>query len=91
VFAFHIGYEHFRLRNRAIRVALHATAAVAIGAFLLAATAIMHAFTAASHAPYRQYLLALVLWPIFTAVPAFLVSIVIAAVLDRFPKRRFAE
>ena len=91
VFALHIAYEHFGLRNRTIRVASHVTAAVAIGAFLLAATAIIHALTAVSHAPYWQYLLALVLWPIFTAVPAFLVSIVIAAVLDRFPGRRFAE
>src|SRR5262249_21672784 len=69
VFAAHIGYEHFRLGDSPRALALHSAAAVALGAFMLAAAAMVHAATAASHAPYWQFLLALVLWPIITALP----------------------
>jgi hypothetical protein len=87
VFAFHIGYEHFRLKSKPLVTALHTTSAVAFGAFLLAVRAAIHALTAESHVPFWQYLLAFVLWPIFTAIPAFIVSFVIAAVLARFSPR----
>jgi len=80
-FAAHIGYEHFRLRDSPRATALHAAAAVAVGAFLLAAAATVHAATVVSHAPYWRFLLALVLWPIITALPAFLVALVAGAVL----------
>ena len=59
----------------------------ALGAFLLAAAATVHAATSASHAPYWLFLLALVLWPIITALPAFLVALVAGAVLARLPRR----
>ena len=62
--------------------------AVALGAFLLAVNATMHAAMVPSHAPYRRYSLALVVWPIVTAVPAFLVALALAALLTRFPKKR---
>src|SRR5262245_14734590 len=87
VFAFHIGYEHFRFRNSPLTVAAQTTSAVALGAFLLALFATVRAVTNVTHAPFRQYLLALVLWPIFTAIPAFVVSFVIAFVLTRFSPR----
>src|SRR5690349_5011686 len=37
VFAAHIGYQHFRLADSPRAIALHSAAAVALGAFLLAA------------------------------------------------------
>ncbi len=91
VAAAHIGYEHFRLNNSPRATALHAAMAVALGAFLLAVAATVHAVMVPSHAPYWRYLLALVLWPIFTALPAFLVALAVAAVLARLPTKRLAE
>jgi hypothetical protein len=38
-FAAHLWYEHFRVRNSALRTALHMSLAVALGAFGLAASA----------------------------------------------------
>jgi len=81
VYAAHIAYEHFRLRNRATALALHVALAAALGAFLLAAAATLHAMRLSSHAPYWLYLLALVLWPLMTGVPAFVVAFVGAKVL----------
>src|SRR2546423_8027713 len=52
VAAAHISYEHFRLNNSARATALHASMAVALGAFLLAVAATVHASMASSHAPY---------------------------------------
>ena len=83
VLAAQIGYEHFRLRDSPRAIALHSAAAVALGAFLIAAAATLHAATTASHAPYSRYLLALVLWPIITALPAFFVALIAGAVLAR--------
>jgi hypothetical protein len=80
-FAAHVAYEHFRLRSRATTLALHVSLAVALGALLLAAAATLHAMRQSSHAPYWLYLLALVLWPLMTGVPAFVVAFVGAKVL----------
>ena len=80
-FAAHIAYEHFRLRNTVRPMAWHTAAAVALGAFALALVANIHDLGSASG--YRpRMLIALVAWPLLTAVPAFLVALVIAAVLD---------
>ena len=78
-FAIHIGYEHFRLLNSPRITASHAALAVALGAFLLAVAATVHAVMVPSHAPYWRHLLALVAWPLLTAVPAFVVALVAAA------------
>src|SRR5437016_7447218 len=88
VYAAHIGYEHFRLNRWPRATALHTATAVAFGAFLLAVAATIHAVMVASHAPYWRFLLALVLWPIFTALPAFVVALVVAAVLARLTTKR---
>jgi hypothetical protein len=90
MFAAHIGYEHFRLNNSPRATALDAAMAVAVGAFLLAVAATVHAMTAPSHAPYWRYLLALVAWPIITALPAFLVALAVAAALARLPTKRLS-
>jgi vacuolar-type H+-ATPase subunit I/STV1 len=89
-FAVHIGYEHFRFHNSPRSTALHASLGAAIGAFALAAAANVHALWAGQG---NQLLLALalVLWPIITAVPAFLVALVIAAVLARMRRKSISN
>lgn len=86
VFATHIGYEHFQRDSSFGATALHAAMAVAFGALLLAVAATVHAVMVPIHAPYWRYLLALVLWPIVTALPAFLVALAAAAVLGRLQR-----
>ena len=79
-FAAHIGYEHFRLRSSPATTALHASLAVGLGAFGLAGAANIHAqVSGSSH--QRALALSLVLWPVLTAVPAFLVALGTAASL----------
>jgi hypothetical protein len=74
VFAVHIAYEHFRLRNTARLTAWHASLAVAFGAFGLALVANLHDLASASG--YRpRMLIALVAWPLLMAVPAFIVAL----------------
>ena len=78
VFAAHIAHEHFRLRYAARPTAWHASAGVALGAFALALAANLHDLGSASG--YRpRMLIALVAWPLLTAVPAFVVALVVAA------------
>ena len=91
VYAAHIGYEKFRLGNSPRATALHAAMAVAVGAFLLAIAATVHKSMVVSHAPYWRFLLALVVWPIVTALPAFLVALAVAALLARLPTKRLAR
>jgi hypothetical protein len=81
-FVIHIGLEHFRFRNAPRRTALHVSESVSIGAFGLAAAANIHALAAGS-GNQRLLALALVLWPIITGVPAFVVALVAAAGLGR--------
>jgi hypothetical protein len=87
-FAAHIGFEHLRLRNAPRSTALHAAVSVALGAFALAASANIHARTAGTG--NRDLLaLALVIWPIMTAVPAFVVAWAAATGLARVrPKNK---
>ena len=85
-FAAHIGYEHFRLGNSSRTTATHASIAAAIGACALAVAANVHGWLVASH--YQRPLgIALVAWPLLTAVPAFVVAMVAAAVLNRWRRR----
>jgi hypothetical protein len=85
-FAAHIAFLHFKFRKPSFATALHAAMAVALGAFLLAVAATVHAVMVASHAPYWQFLVALMVWPLITAVPAFAVALTAAWVLSRFPR-----
>jgi vacuolar-type H+-ATPase subunit I/STV1 len=80
-FAFHIVYEHFRLRNSPRMTASHTAIAVALGAFALALKANLHDLGSASG--YRpRMLIALVAWPLLTGLPAFIVALVVAAGLN---------
>lgn len=81
-FASHIGLEYFRHRSPPRRTALHASMSVALGALGLAAAANIHALRAGTG---NRWLLALalVIWPIMTGAPAFLVALAIASGLAR--------
>jgi hypothetical protein len=78
-FAAHIAYEHARLRSPPRTTALHASLAVALGAFALAVAANVHALAASSQQHALALALALVLWPVVTALPAFMVALAAAA------------
>jgi hypothetical protein len=84
-YAAHIWYEHFRLRNGPRSTALHAAVAVAIGAIALALAGMIRSVSTTSTLR-PAWLLALVLWPAITALPAFLVALVVAALLARLPR-----
>ena len=79
-YAAHLGYEHFTLRNSPRVAAIHVSLAVAIGAAGLALAGLIHSLSAASGVR-PAWLLALVLWPVITAVPALLVALVAGAAL----------
>jgi len=86
VAAVHIGYEHYRLRSSPRPAALHAAGAVALGAFGLALAANVHWLVAGTPGQ-RPPLLALPVWPVITALPAFLAALAVAAVLARVSRR----
>jgi hypothetical protein len=76
----HVAYEHFSHCRAARSSAWQAALAVALGAFGLALVANVHDL--GSPAGYRpRMLVALVAWPLLTAVPAFIVAVLLAAVL----------
>lgn len=83
-FAAHILYLQFKFRKSPLATAMQAAMAVALGAFLLAVAATVHAVMVASHAPYSQFLVALIVWPLITALPAFVIAFSVAWVLSRF-------
>ena len=79
VFAAQVWYEHTRLRSAPRTTASHVSLAVALGALALAAAARVQAASSQQHFPA----LALVAWPVVTALPAFLVAFASAAALAR--------
>lgn len=87
-FAAHIWYEHSRMHCSPAATAVRAAVAVAVGAFALAAAATIRGQVSNS-AHQGSRVLALVLWPIVTAAPAFVVALGSAAVLAI--RRRVAE
>jgi len=85
-YAAHIAYEHFTLRDAPRTTALHAAFAAAMGALALALGAMAHTMsTGATLGP--KWLLAAVVWPLGTALPAFLVAWALAAMLARLSPR----
>ena len=87
VFLAHIAYEQFRLRNTPKTTAVHTSLAVAIGALALAISANLNDVVIAS--TYRiRMLLALLIWPILTAVPAFIAAFVLAFLCRKLLVRR---
>jgi hypothetical protein len=86
-YAAHIGYEHFRMRSSPRSTALHVAVAVAIGSLALVVSGMLHDLSTASTIRLA-WLPALVVLPVVTAVPAFLVGIVAGTMLRRFSSRR---
>jgi len=83
-FAAHIAYERFGLRNSPRSAALHVAFAVALGAFGLAVGANIHSLYIESTGQHRALLLlSLGVWPVITALPAFLLGLGISGVLAR--------
>lgn len=87
-FATHIWYEHFRLWSPPRRTALHVSLAVALGAFLLAVWINVHAHWSAAGHPRPFVFVALAAFPLVTGVPAFVVALIVAILLDRARLRR---
>ncbi len=85
-YAAHIGYELFPLRNLPRSAALHIALAVALGAFGLAVGANIHSLRLGSVDEHQRLLLllSLGLWPVITALPAFLVALGAGWFLARF-------
>src|ERR1043166_2283155 len=84
VYATHICFEYFRQRNSAKSTALHVAIAVAIGGLGLALGAIFHSLFASPNYSRWRFGLALMLWPILTGLPAFVVALVITLLLNLF-------
>ncbi len=82
VFVAHIGFERFRLRSAPFSLALHTASAVALGGLGLAIVGMANTF---SRQPELRlnWLLALVIWPAVTALPAFLVALAAGKILER--------
>ena len=91
VFAAHIGYEHFRLRNSPRPAALHVAVAAGGGGFALALAATVHSLFVPPNYSRWRFGLALVVWPVITALPAFLVALVATSVLAHLPKKHLAH
>ena len=82
-YAAHIGHERFRLKNSPGSAALHVAFAVGLGAFGLAVGANIHSLSAGSTQHRHLLLLSLGIWPVITALPAFLVALCTNIVLTR--------
>jgi len=82
-FGAHIVYEQVRLRSSPRITALHVSAAAGLGAFGLAVAANVHAQTISPHQHSLILLLSLAIWPVMTALPAFVVALVAAILFVR--------
>ncbi len=86
VLAAHTAHEQFRLRNTARSTARHTSLGVALGALALALIANVHDLGSA--AGYRpRMLIALIAWPLLTAVPAFFVALVLSTGFARVQRK----
>jgi hypothetical protein len=81
-FGAHIVYEQLRLGTSPRITALHVACAAGLGAFGLAVAANVHGLTAA-YPPSLLVVLSLVIWPVMTALPAFIVALVAAILFSR--------
>ena len=86
LFAAHIAHEHVRLRSTTRTAAWHTAIGVALGGFGLALAANIHELAAATS--YRpKMVIALIAWPLITAVPAYIAALAIAAGLGAMRTR----
>jgi len=82
-FGAHIVYEQMRLRSSPRLTACRVASAAGLGAFGLAVAANVHAVSVSPGRHSLILLLSLVLWPVMTALPAFVVALVSASLLAR--------
>ena len=86
-FAVHLGYELIRLRNSPPRAAWHCSLAAALGAFVLAVWVNVHGYWVAAGQQSPLAPIALIVFPVITGVPAFLVSLFIGGIFVRMRRR----
>jgi hypothetical protein len=79
VFAAQIAYERLRLLSRAGPASLHAAVGAAFGGFFLAVAATLHKMSV--DRVDARYFLALVVWPLVVALPAFAAALVLSAAI----------
>ena len=84
LYMIHIGYEQLKLRYAPHSMAMHVATAVGIGAFFLAVSATIHSLFAPPDYSRWKFALALVVWPLITGLPAFVVAFMIGLVLRQF-------
>ena len=82
-FGAHIVYEQLRLGSSPRVTALHVSCAAGLGAFGLAVAANVHGLTVSPYRPSLLMVLSLAIWPVMTAVPAFVVALVAAILFAR--------
>lgn len=80
-FAAHIRLDGVRYRFAAVQTAYHAAVASALGAFGLAASAAAHSYLGSP--AHRFPMIALLVWPLITGVPAFVVAYAVAILFRR--------
>jgi hypothetical protein len=83
----HILYEQFHLQNISRTIAFHVSLGVALGAFALSVAANIHGLRTET-VNHRLLALSLILWPVITALPAFLVSFACSSILARIRANR---
>lgn len=87
VFIAHVAHEQLRLRSPARSLAGHAAGGAALGGLGLALAANLHELASATG--YRpRLLIALFAWPALTAVPAFVIALLLATLLGRERRTR---
>ena|SRR5437762_1751998 len=78
-FVAQIAYEQTRLGSTSRTSAFHAALAAAVGAFGLAAAALIHRHGVAGPTGYAAFLV----WPVLVFIPAFIAAFAVATVLSR--------
>jgi len=86
VFYSHLRVELARSAQRLLVSALITSRAVALGTFLLAVYAVGLSWWESSYLP-TSLLSALLIWPMVTSLPAFLVALVLGSLIARFNTR----
>jgi hypothetical protein len=86
-FGSHIVHEQ-RLGSSLKSTAMRVAAAAGLGSFGLAVAANIHALTVAPTQRSPLMLPSLAIWPVMTAIPAFLVALVAAAIVARVRQLR---
>lgn len=83
IFGAHILYEHISQHSSPRIAAFYVSVAAALGAFGLAVAANVHAYVASAREHALALGLSLVIWPVMTLLPAFVVALIATLVLAR--------